>query len=177
MLWFGRSRGRVIDGFTAPTSTGSALFDALLQRAGAGAAMRDGVPPPWTWTAEISGDTGTRAARAACRAYLMRHAVPNDDAFSAADIIVGEVLANVERHAPGPAELHLDWNCRHARLLVLDRGPGFGAEPRTTLRDPYAESGRGLAIIALLAVEHTYGNRHDGGAWVCVLLPLERDAS
>jgi anti-sigma regulatory factor (Ser/Thr protein kinase) len=107
----------------------------------------------------------------------MRHAVPNDDAFSAADIIVGEVLANVERHAPGPAELHLDWNCRHARLLVLDRGPGFGAEPRTTLRDPYAESGRGLAIIALLAVEHTYGNRHDGGAWVCVLLPLERDAS
>ncbi len=167
-----------MDGFTVPASTGSAHFDALLRRPEDGAASCDGAPPEWTWAAEISGAEGTRAVRAACRAYLLRHAVPDELAFANADLIVAEVLANVERHAPGTAAFHLDWNGRHPRLLVLDRGPGFPPEPRTTLLDPYAESGRGLAIIALLAVEHTFGNRRDGGAYVCVLLPVERvDAS
>ncbi len=45
-----------------------------------------------------------------------------------------------------------------------------------TLDDPHAESGRGLAIVAALAAELTFPNRHDGGGYMCVLLPVERVA-
>lgn len=87
-----------------------------------------------------------RDVRASLREYLRRHATSDSDVF-AAETIVAELVANVVRHARGSAWFYLDWGERHPTLVVLDGGPGFQGTPSTTLEDPYAESGRGLAIV------------------------------
>ena len=156
------------------TTTGSSYFDALLVRIESDAAAREKIASSWLWSAEVPGTVRAQGVREACREYLLRYAEPDDHALANAELIVAELVANVERHAQGTASFHLDWNDRNPRLLVLDRGPGFSTEPKTSLDDPYAESGRGLAIVAFLAVEHKFGNRIDGGAYVCVVLPVER---
>ena len=158
----------------SPVRTGSVFFDTLLLQVETAEAPREAAPSSWIWSAEVPGTVRAQGVREACREYLLRYAEPDDYALANAELIVAELVANVERHAPGPASFHLDWNDRNPRLLVLDRGPGFPLEVTTALPEPFAESGRGLAIINLLAVEHKFGNRPDGGAYVCVVLPVER---
>lgn len=157
-----------------PLVTGSAHFDALLVGVQPDEAPTVPDASSWLWSAQIPGAARSQGVRAACREYLVRYAVADDEALANAELIIAELVANVERHAPGPASFHLDWNGRHPRLMVMDRGPGFAAEPATTLENPWSESGRGLAIVALLAVEYHFGNRIDGGGYVCVVLPVER---
>lgn len=156
--------------------TGSSFFDALLMQVPREALRVVHDTSPWMWSADVPAAARVQGVRAACREYLMRYAALDDMALANAELIVAELVANVERHAPGPASFHLDWNGRNPWLLILDRGPGFPSQPVMTLDDPYAESGRGLAIVAALAVELKFGNRHDGGGYVCVLLPVERVA-
>ena len=44
---------------------------------------------------------------------------------AAAELIFGELLGNVVRHAPGLVEITLDWTAELPVLHVLDNGPGF----------------------------------------------------
>lgn len=84
-------------------------------------------------------------------------------------------MANVQRHAHGSASFHLDWRGRRPRLLVLDGGPGFQRPVGSAFpAEPYAETGRGLAIVQAFAIETEFGNRPDGGGFASVTLPVER---
>ncbi|MGY0023671.1 ATP-binding protein [Streptomyces sp. YJ-C3] len=68
---------------------------------------------------------------------------------------VTELLSNVVRHVPGArAEVRLlhDVEAGHVRAEVTDDGPQL---PQTApeLRDPFAEHGRGIAIVAAVAAK------------------------
>ena len=128
---------------------------------------------PWDWSADVSDALqGVRARRGFCD-YLKHFATIASD-VPAAELIFGELLANIVRHAYGKGTFSLDWRDAHARLVVEDRGCGFREPPRGSLEDPAAENGRGLALVAMLAVEVSLSNRPDGGACVRVVLPVER---
>jgi anti-sigma regulatory factor (Ser/Thr protein kinase) len=131
-------------------------------------------PEAPSWFAEVPGTIRAEHVGAALR-ECFRHYATSDSDVAAAEQIVGELVANVQRHARGSASFHLDWRDRRPRLLVLDGGPGFqGPVGAAVPADPYAETGRGLAIVRALAVETEFGNRPDGGAFASVTLPVER---
>lgn len=86
-------------------------------------------------------------ARAWFTDYLREHARDDSDLFSA-EIIFGEVVGNVARHAPGPIAIAMRWKGESAVLEVWDCGPGYALGPFVT--DDLAESQRGLFIVAAL---------------------------
>ncbi len=110
--------------------------------------------------------------RGAFRACLTRIAEPSSD-VDAAELIYGELVANTVRYASGAVEARLEL-CDHEApvLVVRDHGPGLHVSPWTPHRDPLAESGRGLAIVELLAREVAVDAAEDGGTVVRATLPV-----
>jgi two-component sensor histidine kinase len=99
--------------------------------------------------------------------------MPDSD-LHGAEVIFGELVANVVRHAPGKVWCQVDWESVRPTLLVLDEGDGFATTPQTTLSDVDAERGRGLALVDALGVETEVGNRSERGGYVKVVLPVRR---
>ena len=94
--------------------------------------------------------------------------------YTGAELIFGELLGNVKRHAPGPVEVVLRWNGDAAILELIDEGPGFDAL-RSTLPDHMSETSRGLFLVRSFggADLHTY--RDERGRNVThVVLPVQR---
>ncbi|MGD0474791.1 MAG: SpoIIE family protein phosphatase [Candidatus Velthaea sp.] len=82
-----------------------------------------------------------------------------------AELVLGELIGNVVRHAlpAGEVDVIVDRAGSNCVLHVLDRGPGFhhaGGLPS----DPYAEDGRGLFLIAALALDFSVSGRSGGGS-------------
>ncbi|MFD8570084.1 ATP-binding protein [Streptomyces sp. NPDC059639] len=91
-----------------------------------------------------------RVIHALCADWAVPDPVPDDLALG-----VTELLSNVVRHVPGArAEVRLrhdpDAGVVHAE--VTDGGPQL-ADRTPELTDPYAENGRGLAIVAAVAAK------------------------
>lgn len=87
-----------------------------------------------------------------------------------AEIVLGELLGNAFRYAPGTVDLTLAWDGGRPVVHLLDRGPGFRyvAAQRP---DVYSEHGRGLFLISAFAEEfHVFG-RPEGGIHARVVLP------
>jgi anti-sigma regulatory factor (Ser/Thr protein kinase) len=123
------------------------------------------------WKVEDEADRVLRARRA-FRDCLTELASPASD-VDAAELIFGELVANTVRYARGAVEARLELNDSHAPVLVVrDHGPGLNVSPWTPRRDPFAESGRGLAIVELLAREVEVGSAGDGGTVVRATLPV-----
>ncbi len=117
------------------------------------------------------------AERRAFRACVARLAECGESDLDAAELIYGELVANVLRHAEGAVEVRLEVDDAEPPVLVVrDHGPGLRAHPWSPHRDPYAESGRGLAIVELLAREIDVGRADDGGTVVRATLPVTRRA-
>lgn len=113
-------------------------------------------------------------ARRAFRDRLASLAEPPSD-IDAAELIYGELVANTVRYANGGAvEAALEVHDGDAPVLtVRDHGPGFHVEPWPPHRDPYAESGRGLGLVELLAREVNVGTADDGGTVIRATLPVK----
>jgi GAF domain-containing protein/anti-sigma regulatory factor (Ser/Thr protein kinase) len=90
-----------------------------------------------------------RSAQTARREFCdrLRQKWSNAAECAAAELIFGELLSNVVRHAPGPVEMALEWRGERAVLHVLDRGRGYHAE-NMTRADVLSENGRGLWLIS-----------------------------
>jgi PAS domain S-box-containing protein len=124
------------------------------------------------WSFDAENARAAQDARTEFVQYLRAHV---NDAFSisAAELVFGELIGNVVRHAPGSIDIDLDWSQERPQLHVIDRGPAFEAGAHLPT-DILSESGRGLYIVGRLAnnlkVEHVpgYGNH------VTVELPLRR---
>lgn len=70
------------------------------------------------------------------------------DSCASAELIFGELAANVARHAPGPVDVALQFGDAQAVLHVIDRGRGYQI---VRLRaDALAEAGRGLWLVQQL---------------------------
>lgn len=134
---------------------------------GAHVAMR------WSFHAENAQEAC--GARQAFRAYLSERS-GEEAALLAAEIIFGELVANVIQHAPGPIEIVVEWSGAEPTLRVRDRGPGFERAVRRT-RDPLGECGHGLVLVETLTRGLTIERRPGGGADVSVVLPVQRDSN
>jgi GAF domain-containing protein/anti-sigma regulatory factor (Ser/Thr protein kinase) len=90
-----------------------------------------------------------------------------------AELVFGELVSNVVRHAPGPIEIELEWTASQPVLHVLDRGQGF---PRTNAlpTDVMSESGRGLYLVHLLTEEFTVTTLPGYGTHARAVLPIRR---
>lgn len=112
-----------------------------------------------------------RAVRKEIARYLAVESTSDSD-LGAAELIVGELLSNVLRYAPGPVEVSVAWNDEFASLTVADSGPGFKYPAlKRGFRD---ENGRGLFLIESLARAVQVKNQPGVGATVIVVLPVRR---
>jgi PAS domain S-box-containing protein len=125
------------------------------------------------WSFDARDEAEGRAVRAAFGALLDRSGARDDERF-AAEVVFGELLGNVVRHAPGEIEIVLEWDPERAPVLhVLDRGSGFFLAPRLPT-DLLAERGRGLYIVWALADELNVTKRPGGGAHARAVLAVRR---
>jgi len=144
-----------------PSGEGSlacAIYDAVL-----GPAARDDVailtihalPYPHTqhgfsrWVFDANDGTAARKARGEF-AQIFRGIGANETDVYAAELVFGELIGNVVRHAGGAVEVMADWSGPAPVLHVRDRGKGFAYAPRLP-KDLLAEGGRGLYLVAALS--------------------------
>jgi anti-sigma regulatory factor (Ser/Thr protein kinase) len=104
--------------------------------------------------------------------YLAANAAADGSDLAAAEVAFAELVANVHRHATGPAHVFVDWREETPVLTVSDCGPGF--TPLIELPEPSSDSGRGLYIVAQLVGEVTVRRGQNRGAEVSVRLPVHR---
>ena len=124
------------------------------------------------WSFDARDAMSAHGARSSFLAALRAEGAPGGD-YIGSEVIFGELIGNVVRHAPGPIDVTLDWAEREPVLHVIDRGPGFVREPK--LPDPLSESGRGLFIIDSLARSFEAAPIPGRGTHMIVRLPVERE--
>jgi anti-sigma regulatory factor (Ser/Thr protein kinase) len=107
-------------------------------------------------------------ARSLAIAFLQRVCETGSDWFSA-ELIVGELLSNVLEHAPGAVTVSIRRNVDDAVLEVGDAGEGYRINAE--LPDDFAESHRGLFIVATLG-RNLRTFRRDGHSITSVVLPV-----
>jgi anti-sigma regulatory factor (Ser/Thr protein kinase) len=88
-------------------------------------------------------------------------------------VIVGELVANVIRHAPGPIGIYVAWEDEGATLIVADRGRGIPA--LRCVPSNLAERGRGLFLVEALARSVSISASPGNGSRVIVGLPVRRN--
>jgi anti-sigma regulatory factor (Ser/Thr protein kinase) len=123
------------------------------------------------WKVEDEAERVLRQRRA-FRNSLASLAKPDSD-IDAAELIYGELVANTVRYARGAVEARLEVSDGDPPVLVVrDHGPGLRVHPWAPHRDPYAESGRGLGLVELLAREIAVDDADGGGTVVRATLPV-----
>jgi anti-sigma regulatory factor (Ser/Thr protein kinase) len=110
-------------------------------------------------------------ARAIFQRYLAAQVMPDSDLYGA-ELIFGELLGNVARHAPGAIDVRLRWNGPVAILEVADEGPGYAIDD-VHLPSDFAESRRGLFLISAFGANLDV-RRQDGRTTTTVTLPVTR---
>ena len=159
---------------------GSALLEAVetnfVER------VPHGRPPDpaagWTLKADSSGFS-FRIADASlannARTIFQRYLASQVDSASdvdGAELIFGELLGNVARHAPGAIDVRLRWNGLVAILEVGDSGPGYAIDD-VHLPADFAESRRGLFLVASFGRDLRVCHR-EGRTTTTVTLPVTR---
>lgn len=98
----------------------------------------------------VSEDARTGAAARRQVGELISDWTGRDDASYASELAFGELVANAMRHAPGPVRVIASTDGDGSAVLVVeDSGAGF--TDKEHVFDPYAESGRGLALVRAVA--------------------------
>jgi anti-sigma regulatory factor (Ser/Thr protein kinase) len=121
------------------------------------------------WSFESTDARAVGTVRQACAKELRRAGLSGED-LTSAELVLGELLGNVYRHAPGRAEVRLDLAGTAPVVHILDTGPGFEIDPHLPA-DVMSERGRGLYIIAALVAAFSAKRRRAGtGSHVRVML-------
>ena len=119
----------------------------------------------------IADATLASNARRIFRRYLEAQVAAESD-LDGAELVFGELLGNVARHAPGSVDVRLRWNGRIGILEVSDNGGGYSVED-VHLPPDDAESTRGLFLVTVFASDLSV--RHDAGVTTTtVTLPIQR---
>lgn len=101
-----------------------------------------------SWAFDAENAKSAHETRTEFVSYLNER-VPAGADLAAAELVFGELVGNVVRHAPGPIEVHVEWRGTQPVLHVIDRGRGFLRDPSLPI-DMLSESGRGLYIVSQL---------------------------
>lgn len=118
------------------------------------------------WSFDARDAASARRTKRAALWYL-GETIRDQDELAAAELILGELLGNVARHSPGPAEVSVDLAGDAAILRVRDRGEAF--HPNSHAADPLAESGRGLFLVRAMAREVNIENDGRGNSVTATL--------
>jgi sodium/proline symporter len=124
-----------------------------------------------SWRFQSDDASGADDSRFAFASHLRRR-IADDAAIAAAELVFGELIGNVVRHAPGPIEIELAWRGGTPLLIVRDRGPQFTLSDASLPADPLAEGGRGLYLVEQFASMPVVMPRFGGGNEVIVALPV-----
>ncbi|HET6896629.1 MAG TPA: SpoIIE family protein phosphatase [Candidatus Baltobacteraceae bacterium] len=101
-----------------------------------------------SWAFDAENAKAAHEARTEFVKYLRERSRADAD-FSGAELVFGELVGNVVRHAPGPIEVQIECGNSQCVLHVIDRGRGIVRDPGLP-HDPLSEGGRGLYIIEQL---------------------------
>ncbi|HEY4439762.1 MAG TPA: ATP-binding protein [Candidatus Elarobacter sp.] len=113
-------------------------------------------------------------ARRIFATYLRGHTGAGAEC-DAAELIFGEILGNVARHAPGTVEVTLRWNGPAAVLEIYDDGPGYEVAAAQLPDDEFSESSRGLFLVAAFGgTELRTYRTADGRNVTHVVLPVRK---
>lgn len=126
------------------------------------------------WTFDVTLPHDASHARRALAAELRALGI-HDEHVTTAELIVAELLGNVVRYARGRVDVVLDSSADLPVLHIIDGGHGFEFNPRLPA-DAYAESGRGLFIVAELAREFTISRAPGGGSHARVVIETRGEA-
>lgn len=122
------------------------------------------------WIFRSGSMLDARTSRAEFMSALRERATETSD-LGAAEVIFGELIGNVVRHAPGSVRVRLEWTGRRAMLSVHYEHAPF----RPTFRLPddiMSEHGRGLYIARALATSVDVTHVSGDGTSVQVGLPV-----
>ena len=114
------------------------------------------------------------AVREEMMAFLRDHAMPDERYLFETELIVGEILSNSVKHAPGFVEITIDWRRMNPAIVVHDSGPGLAPVRARLPEDHYQEDGRGLFLIDTFSKEVAVRPLPGEGSEIRVVLPLER---
>jgi anti-sigma regulatory factor (Ser/Thr protein kinase) len=123
------------------------------------------------WSLVRSDAVEALSARESISDFLSEQADSSSD-LDAVEVIVGELVANVIRHAPGPIGIYVAWEDEAAVLIVADRGRGIPA--LRSVPSDTSEDGRGLLLVQALARNVSISAAPDHGSRVIVELPVRR---
>jgi anti-sigma regulatory factor (Ser/Thr protein kinase) len=123
--------------------------------------------PAWTLYAEDA--RSAMDARARFVEFLLG-ADCDRDFIDRAELVFGELLGNVVRHAPGSVEISVDSNDEWLVLHVFDSGPPIGPARHRLPDDVFSERGRGLFIVEQLAADIQIERVPDRGNHISVTL-------
>jgi anti-sigma regulatory factor (Ser/Thr protein kinase) len=123
------------------------------------------------WSLVTADAREASGARREIRRFLANEADAGSD-LDAVETIVGELVANVIRHAAGPIGIYVAWDGATAVAIVADRGPGI--PPVRCVPDMDATSGRGLFIVQALARCVDIDSSGANGSRITVGLPVHR---
>jgi PAS domain S-box-containing protein len=126
------------------------------------------------WAFDARQSRVARDVRELFVAYL-RAKGSSDADYAAAELVFGELIGNVARHAPGLVDVEIEWRGNAPVLHVLDRGPGY--ERTEQLPPSESESGRGLYLISKLTREFTVTRLPGYGSHARAVLPIERSVA
>jgi len=110
------------------------------------------------------------AIRTALGALLREIGTPASEVF-AAELVIGELLSNAYRYAPGDVCVRFHCDAAHASLTVRDHGSGLRLP--ASLPDLRSERGRGLFIVQSL-VDALDSRQHEGWSEVRADLRVRR---
>ena len=152
-----------------------AVFTVRVEAAATVATARSESPlrGDWSmhWSFDVRDPRTTRDVRQLFMGYLRAKGKSGED-YDSAELVFGELLGNVVRHAPGLADVEVEWRSAAPVLHVLDRGTGY--DTRDTLPDADSESGRGLFLVTHLTQEFTVTRLPGYGAHARAVLMIER---
>jgi sigma-B regulation protein RsbU (phosphoserine phosphatase) len=150
-------------------SPGRFIHDACLTQGSRDdvALMTVALGKPESWAFETENAFAAQDARTEFISYLRDH-IHDDAAIDQAELVFGELMANVVRHAPGPVSVYVDWCGNDPVVHVIDRGPGFHV--KANLPEAYCESGRGLYLIQSSSADVFVERIEDYGNHVSVRL-------
>lgn len=126
----------------------------------------------WSYVGSRSDQVAN--VRADVRHFLEEQADARLSDLDAAELVVGELLANAVRHGAPPFGVCIDWHEDPPMLCVVDRGPGM--RPLYPVPDTQSEHGRGLLLVRALAGDVVVDSPTEdrSGTRVVVALPVHR---
>jgi PAS domain S-box-containing protein len=124
----------------------------------------------YCWTYDSVDPDVLSKVRERIQRVLEEHRV-RPEAIERAKLVLGELVGNVARHAPGALQIVVDMTTASPVLHVVDEGTGFERTPELP-RDVLSEGGRGLFIVSELTQEFTIARSPGGGSHARAVLDI-----